>query len=726
MLKRLFLQGLLGVSVVFFDMGVKADEAVSQSSDSEGESSEIILNVKAQKKRKISQKTASTSSTEMNRAQIGQLAQGMETSLPRLMATTMPGVVQGAFGQTFIRGNHANIQYQIDGVQLPDSPSNTFGQAISPRNIEKMEVITGGLAAQYGQRLSAVVDISTKSGLEHPEGEVELNYGTYNTFTPHLLYGGSNESGTVHYFFSLNFNRTDRGLDTPQPQSTALGDQSQGGTESVHNRSVGDSEFAKVDWQLDNENKLSWVVFNAFNHYQIPTFPSSFSMTDPYFQPGYTDVFQNSNGAGRPTFNFLPSGTDDTQAERNSFTQLVWKHQFSEQAFFRVAPYYKYSSVDVTNDPANDLYSYGKITGATPSSFAQHRHTNNLGLRTDYTLRADDHHLIKTGLQVQGSRSDGFVSIQTNPALAPLVDSTPNIGFFEGIYLQDDYKIVDSLILSAGLRFDAVQFSFGDLKSNDSLLQPRVGLTYLATPQTQLHVFYGKLFQPAPVENLRYEFDASSGSFNLLNSYDIKAEKDDYYEAGISQQLFGQQILSLNAYYKTGVNILDDGQVLNTSIAQPYNFNTGYAYGAEISVRGQLTEDWSEFVNYSYGIAKGRGRSGDTSGSNDDQFLDHVQPHTMNAGVTWAKNSLWWTLQGLYGSGLRTGPNNSLNLPSHFTMDTTLGYEFHGKDFWSNFKVSGDILNIFDNRYPITIANGYNGSHYSVGRQFFIRFTKSL
>ena len=108
------------------------------------------------------------------------------------------------------------------------------------------------------------------------------------------------------------------------------------------------------------------------------------------------------------------------------------------------------------------------------------------------------------------------------------------------------------------------------------------------------------------------------------------------------------------------------------------------------------------------------------------QYLDHVQVHTVNSGLTFSKNHFWSTVQGLYGSGLRTGPNNSLSLPDHFTMDLGAGYEFHGKSWLTQFKLSGNLLNIFDNTYPITIANGFNGSHYAAGREFFIRLVKVL
>ena len=83
-------------------------------------------------------------------------------------------------------------------------------------------------------------------------------------------------------------------------------------------------------------------------------------------------------------------------------------------------------------------------------------------------------------------------------------------------------------------------------------------------------------------------------------------------------------------------------------------------------------------------------------------------------------------MTGEYGSGLRTGPFNTSSLPSHVTFDLTGGYKFRGDSWASKWTVQADILNILDNMYPLTIDNGFNGSHYAAGRVFFIRVTKEL
>ncbi len=304
---------------------------------------EMILNVTA--KKLLIQTKNSISSTQITKDEIAKVPQGESVKLPKLLSITVPGVVPGPFGQSFIRGNHANIQYQVDGVQLPDSPSNTFGEAFTPRNIDHMEVITGGVAAEYGERLAAVVNITTKSGKETPNGEAEIDYGSYNTSSPFALYSGSNNEGNLHYFISAGAFRTDRGLDTPQPTNES--NENQGGTDAVHDRAWGHNQFAKIDWIADNSNKYSFVAFNSFNFFQIPNLPSSFSPSDSFFTK--TDQYGNN------PINWAPSTTDDTQSETNSYFQIVWRHSFNERTFLQLAPYYKYAYIGVKNDQSNDL-----------------------------------------------------------------------------------------------------------------------------------------------------------------------------------------------------------------------------------------------------------------------------------------------------------------------------------------------------------------------------------
>jgi len=105
--------------------------------------------------------TTTGSTTQVQREEIQSRPRGDTATVNEILASE-PGFVYDAMGQIYARGNHAGLQYQLDGVPLPDSVSGVFGQFLSPKLVENMEVITGGLPAEYGQRLSAVVNLNSR------------------------------------------------------------------------------------------------------------------------------------------------------------------------------------------------------------------------------------------------------------------------------------------------------------------------------------------------------------------------------------------------------------------------------------------------------------------------------------------------------------------------------------------------------------------------------------
>ena len=86
-----------------------------------------------------------------------------------------PDVAQDSFGQFHVRGEHAGLQYRINGVILPEGIA-VFGQTLDPRLISSISLVTGALPAEYGLRTAGIIDITTKSGLQAPGGFVSV-YG---------------------------------------------------------------------------------------------------------------------------------------------------------------------------------------------------------------------------------------------------------------------------------------------------------------------------------------------------------------------------------------------------------------------------------------------------------------------------------------------------------------------------------------------------------------------
>src|SRR5437879_6615530 len=100
-----------------------------------------------------------------------------------------PGVAQDSFGQLHVRGEHANLQYRIDDVLLPESIPG-FGQVLETRFADNISLITGALPAQFGFRNTGVIDIHTKSGTAFQKSEASVRVGMFDTIIPSFEYGG--------------------------------------------------------------------------------------------------------------------------------------------------------------------------------------------------------------------------------------------------------------------------------------------------------------------------------------------------------------------------------------------------------------------------------------------------------------------------------------------------------------------------------------------------------
>ena len=81
--------------------------------------------------------TTTSSATQVQREDILSRPRGDSASVNEILAT-QPGFVFDALGQIYVRGNHADIQYQLDGVPLPDTVSGLFGQFLTARLLENM------------------------------------------------------------------------------------------------------------------------------------------------------------------------------------------------------------------------------------------------------------------------------------------------------------------------------------------------------------------------------------------------------------------------------------------------------------------------------------------------------------------------------------------------------------------------------------------------------------
>ncbi|MGO9444598.1 MAG: carboxypeptidase regulatory-like domain-containing protein, partial [Thiobacillaceae bacterium] len=116
-----------------------------------------------------------------SQADIQALPEGENTAFNQVLLQA-PGVAEDSYGQLHVRGDHANLQYRINGVILPEGITG-FGQALDTRFAQSINLLTGALPAQYGYRTAGVIEIDTKSQFE-PGGQIDLYGGSRGTFEP--------------------------------------------------------------------------------------------------------------------------------------------------------------------------------------------------------------------------------------------------------------------------------------------------------------------------------------------------------------------------------------------------------------------------------------------------------------------------------------------------------------------------------------------------------------
>jgi outer membrane receptor protein involved in Fe transport len=651
--------------------------------------------------------------------QIESESQGANASFNQLILRA-PGVAEDSAenGDLHVRGEHANLQYRIDDVLLPEGIAG-FGLELDPRFVQSMQLITGSLPAQYGFRTAGVVDIQTKSGLFNPGGEVGFYGGSYDTFRPSFEYGGS--EGKFNYFIDGSYDHNELGVENPTPASTAIHDE----TEQF-------KTFMYGSYIIDSSSRLTLMASASYSDFQVPNTPG---------------VVVTNWAPAMQADGILPSGTfnsaqdNENQNEQNYYTVLTYQKS-AGNLDFQISAFGRESEQHFTPDPIGDLYLNGEASEV-------HRTLYSAGLQTDSSYQWGDYHTIRAGGSFlatadQNNTSTTVFNLDTsgNPTtLANIADNNPLYGLFTGVYLQDEWKLFPQLTLNYGARFDVFSSSF----DNENQLSPRVNLIYKPTRSTTLHAGYARYFTPPPVEDVSggtlAKFDGTSGASATDLDDPVRAERANYYDAGITQTILPGWNMGLDGYYKTAQNQLDDGLFGQTLILSAFNYEKGRIYGLEFSTSYEH-DGFLAYANAAYSVAQGEdwNSSQFLFDPNDAAYvqnhwiyLDHDQTYSATAGVSYRFKAEYDVPTMTYmdlvtGSGLRQdataadGSNipNGGSVPDYYELNIGVEQTFKiaDKQF---LKARIDIVNVTDNTYELRSGSGVgvNAAQFGMRRGFF-------
>jgi outer membrane cobalamin receptor len=632
---------------------------------------------------------------------IAALPQGSQTALDEVLLQA-PGVVQDSFGQLHVRGDHANVQYRINGIVVPEAISG-FGEVLDAAFARQVSLLTGALPAQYGYRTAGVVDIEAKNG-STPGGAVSVYGGSHGRREADANVGGG--QGSVNYFVDLSASHTAQGIESPAP-----------GTNTLHDHAEEQRGFAYLSWYPDADNRLSLIAGDWIGRFEIPDAAGK----SPVF--GLHDTVPPAS-----------SVLNARQREQNRYAIAAWQGSVGEAFSHQLALFTRFTDVHYRPDPVGDLVYNGIAADIARSN-------RSSGLQWDAALALSNAHTVRTGLfacredsvtldhaQVFPADADGK---QTSDLPIAIADDNAQRGRLFGLYAQDEWRAARGLTVNYGLRFDRVA-AFVD----EQQWSPRFGLVY-QSGDTTMHIGFARYFTPPPNEKIQTTtVQKFLGTTNALPSdanTSVSAERSSYYDVGLSQKLARGLTVGVDAYLRVVRNLQDEGQFGNALIFSPFNYARGRVQGLELSAnyRGGA---WSGYLNASVSRAEGREIVSGQYNFGQDELdyiashwvhLDHDQRLAASGGVHYQAGTTGYGATMLFGSGLRKDFANTGHLPAYTQFDLGLTQAWNHAALG---KLEGRlaVVNLFDRSYLLRDGSGIGvgAPQYGPRRGFYLGLTK--
>ncbi|WP_045769677.1 TonB-dependent receptor [Xanthomonas albilineans] len=622
-------------------------------------------------------------------ADIDRLPLGASTPLNQVLLQA-PGVVQDSYGGIHVRGDHANLQYRINGVMIPESISG-FGQSLDPRTIKNIRLLDGALPAQFGDRTAAVIDITTKNGVELGNGgSVGITAGSYGTLNPNASWWGS--EGRLSWFGSGNYLQNRIGLENPTNSSNPYHDKTHQG-----------KAFADLNYLINESTRLSLMVGYANNRFQIPN------------NPGQTPAFTYLGNS-----DFDSSQLNENQRENTRFGNLILQGELGTTSY-QLSAGQRYSSVAFSPDIAGDLIFNGVASQVQRSNRAN---TVQADFSTpwggSHTLRygvygSFEHVIANNNAYVFPANDDGSQSSDV-PLFIP--DASRFHASTYAVYLQDEWQPSDAWTINYGVRGDRYK-AFG---ITEGQLSPRLGVVWHASDTTTLHAGYARYFTPPASELISTSdialYDGTTNQQSAAGGPTTPlSERSNYFDLGISQAVGDHLTLGLDTYYRKADRLQDEGQFGAAYVYSTFNYRYGRIRGAEFSA-DYTNGPVNAYFNAAY--SKAMGKRVMTSLYNFDPdalayvydhwiHLDHDQKLTSSGGLTYAlADDSRIGANYLFGSGLRTDANgvpNGGTVASYFQLNLSAGHDF-GLGSGHPLHAQLAVLNVLDRHYQLRDGGG--------------------
>ena len=616
------------------------------------------------------------------------------SSVSSLITLATPGIAADSNGLFHGMGDHAENSFSVDGQPITDQQSKVFSNQIPLDSIQSMEVISGAPPAEFGEKASVVINVTTRSGQGEttPHGAVTASYGSFGTSNVGFNFGyGGQKWGN---FVSANGLNSGRFLDPPE-------------FTVMHAKGNEENIFDRVDLQLSNADSIHLNLGFTRSWFQTP---NSFDAQNATAWSGLVV----DNGGLDPNGNVV--GPADQRSQIKTFNIAPsWTRLFNSNTVFTLGAF-------VRRDQFNYYPSGNPFADLAPDlqqeTLSQDRTLTNAGIRSDISYVKGIHN-IKTGVTYQhtfldennrfgvvdptlnfvcfnadgspntdptvtspgqcggaenpgGSSNPGF-----NPILLPF-DLTRGGGLFPfnghadikllSLYVQDAITR-GNWALNLGLRGDI----YNGLTSHREA-QPRIGIAYnIKKTNTVLRASYARILETPFNENLVLSTTGCANpvlnplltcSSNVVTPFSPGWRNE--FHVGLQQALGRYLVFSGEYVWKYTHNAYDFGVFGSTPLTFPIEWNNSKipAFAGRVSVPNfhgfsalfVFSSVTSRFFNPQIGGA-GAVPPG-SSGSDFTPFrIDHDEKFNQTTHMQYQpwKTGPWVGFNWRYDSGLVAG-----------------------------------------------------------------------
>lgn len=580
-----------------------------------------------------------------------------------------PGITPGSEGTTglFVRGGNNDQNLIVLDEAVVYNASHLFGffSTFNSDAVKDVKVYKGGFPAQYGGRLSSVIDVRMKEG----NNKKFSGSGGLGLISSRLTLEGPIQKDKSSFIVSGR--RTYVDIITRQ----------------VNNANEGKEDYNPIPdyYFYDLNTKINFTL----------------SPKDRLYLSGYfgRDVFKFTN----ETFNFLFDWGNATGTAR-------WNHIFNPKLFSNTT--FTYSD-----------YRYRIQNILQGFSFNLGSNVIDGNLKTDFYYQPNNNHVIRFGAnatyhefivgRLKAGSNDGRINFEAGQDFN---------GMEYGLYASDEWAVNSKLKVNYGLRLSAWQ-------NNPAFywnIEPRVAFNYGVSDRLSFKGSYSRMNQYVHLlasSGLSLPTDIWYPSTN-----GIKPEGSDQVALGLSYLITNDVLITWEAWYKWLQNSIDfkDGAELfaNDNIEQELSIGRGHAYSPiELEIEkkeGKLT-GW---IGYTLAWVR-RGDFPDiNSGRNFPTRFD--TRHNLNVVALWTINKRWqltgtfvytsgyiswlpsgrFTFQDVQGGQIQFvvpwyGDRNNFRVPAYIRSDFGVVYKMGGRKFQHDLTLS--VYNVLDRRNPFFI-----------------------